>query len=230
MPRAKAAYDENGLWKIRQFDHDQWERLTGRLRKRLRPFYPDKGAVPVPPFGHPADEWANVILAEASAAVEMTRWLMLRRTNEELRVEFDDLMSRLSSAADALSNMSLDVQNLLPVDVEPLTVRDAIQEMLPKFQAARARVANLRRAPKIAEVMQAAALEMSIRVLRIAKDYGLSIAATAHTELGYISDAVQILKIVGDELGVCLDEKSWKRQIARARDHAPDLRALNTPQ
>lgn len=39
-----------------------------------------------------------------------------------------------------------------------------------------------------------------------------------------MSDAVRILKIIGDELGLTLDESAWKKVITKAKKDAPDLR------
>lgn len=87
MTTAKPRYDGGGDWKNRQYDQATWEALGERVRKKLRRFYPDKNAKAEPPFAHPADDWANYLLAESESVLSMELWLRLRLTKAELRAE-----------------------------------------------------------------------------------------------------------------------------------------------
>lgn len=224
MPTAKPRYDSGGDWKNRQYTEAEWEELKERLRKKLRDFYPDKNAEADPTFGHPADSWVNCLLAEADSAVSLMLWLRLRLTNEELRAERKDLLSTLNKADKCLSNLSHDLDIMLGVDADVLGCRDKIRELVPRIEAAEAAISRLPRARKLSDAQHQAAVEMAIRVLRILKSYGISPAATADADLGYFSDAVRILKIIGDELGLALAESTWKDAIIKAKQSVPDLR------
>ena len=224
MPSAKPAYDKDGSWKYRQFAPAEWDSLTKRLQAKLRPFYPDKSATDDETFGHPADGWSNYLLSECESTVSMMLWLRRRRTNEELRAERDDLLRTLNKAVKSLGTVSHDLDILFGGDADLLGVRDKIKELIPPIEASKAKIANLPKARTPKDVNHFAAVEMAIRALRVLKGEGGTVAATADMDLNYISDAVQILKIIGDELGLKLDETTWKKAIIKAKKAAPDLR------
>jgi len=224
MPRAKAKYDTDGSWKNRVYGAGQWAAIEVRLQAKLRPFYPDKNAVVDPQWGHPADEWARRLLAAAYGAVDMEHWLGRRLTNEELRAEQQDLLATVKKTAERLGAVSHDLKRLFDYEVDLLGPQDKLKELIPHIEAIEANIAAQPKAQKSNEVNQAAALEMAIRALRVLKEAGGSIAATVDKDLGYISDAVRILKIVGDELGLALDETVWKKVIIKAKNEASDLR------
>lgn len=222
MPTAKPRYDSGGKWKHRQWSEVEWEETKKHLRKKLRPFYPDKNAKADPPFGHPADEWANSLLDEAEGAISMMLWLRRRLTNEELRAERKDLLSTLNKADKRLSKLSHDFDIMLGVDADVLGCRDKIRELIPRVEATEATIAKLPRAKKLRDAQHDAAVEMAVRVLRV-KNHGLSTAATADADLVYFSDDVQILKIIGDEIGLRLAETTWKNTILEAKKLTPGL-------
>lgn len=222
MPTAKPRYDSGGKWKHRQWNEVEWENTKKHLRNKLRPFYPDKNAKADPPFGHPADAWANSLLDEAEEAISMMLRLRRRLTNEELRAERKDLLSMLNKADKRLSNLSHDFDIMLGVDADVLGCRDKIRELIPRVEATEATIAKLPRAKKLMDAQHDAAVEMAVRVLRV-KNHGLSTAATADADLGYFSDDVQILKIIGDEIGLRLAETTWKDTILEAKKLTPGL-------
>ena len=224
MPSAKPAYDSDGSWKYRQFAPAEWESLTKRLQAKLRPFYPDKSATDDETFGHPADGWSNYLLNECESAVSMMLWLRRRRTNEELRAEREDLLRTLNKALNSLSTVSHDLDILFGGDADLLGVCDKIKELIQPIEASEAKIANLPKATTPKDANHSAAVKMAIRALRILKGEGGTVAATADKDLNYISEAVQILKIIGDELGLKLDETTWKKAIIKAKKAAPDLR------
>lgn len=220
---AKPAYDVDGSWKHQQFDPSEWEAMSERLQIKLRPFYPDKGATDDPVIGHPAVGWSNYLLSESWGAVSMMLWLRLRLTNEELRVEREDLLRTLNKAVLSLSTVSRDLDNLFGVEADVLGTRDKIKVLIPFIEQAKSKIAALPKADTQREANHSAALEMAIRALRVLKGEGGTVTATADKDLNYISDAVQILKIIGDELNLCLDETTWKKVIIKAKRAAPDL-------
>ena len=154
----------------------------------------------------------------------MTLWLLRRRTNEELRVERDDLLQTLNKAVICLSTVSRDLDILFGVDADVLGTRDMIKVLIPHIEDSKTKIANLPKAKTPKDANHSAAVEMAIRALRVLKAEGGTTAATANKGDGYISDAVKILKIIGDELNLCLDETTWKKVIIKAKKSACDLR------
>jgi hypothetical protein len=67
------------------------------------------------------------------------------------------------------------------------------------------------------------AVELAIRVLRVLKEYGIKPAATGDAYWGYTSDAVEILKLIGDDIKLVRDELTWRDIIIKAKTSAPDL-------
>lgn len=223
MPTATPKYDTDGSWKFRQYDSQSWDKLKLTLQTALRPFYPDKNAETDPIFGHPADGWANSLLSEAYDAVSTMRWHGLRLSNEQLRAEQKDVLSRLRKAAKCLDTMSHDLNIMLGIDADLLGCRDKILEIIPLVAAADTVISGLPTAKKRRDAEDHAAVEMAIRTLRILKAEGISTSATAETNSGYISKAIQILKIIGDALGLVLDPKTWVKKVAKAKQSASDL-------
>ena len=217
MPTARPRYDGGGAWKTRQFGEDEWEAIGKRVREKLRRFYPDKNAKAEPPFEHPAYGWANGLLYEAENAVSMTLWLSRRLTNAELRAERDHALVTLKKADQCLSNLSHDLNIMLGVDADVLDCRDRIREIVPRLKAAAADIDRLPKAKKQKDAQHAAAVEMAIRLLRDLEACGVSTAATAGADARRPSAAVQILKIIGDEIGLILKEATWKGIIIKAK-------------
>lgn len=221
MPTAKPRYDGGGNWKYHQYTEAEWEALKKRISEKLRPFYPGKNAQSDPTFGHPADVWADCLLNEAKGAVSRMLWLRRRLTNEELRAERDDVLAILEKSAECLGKLSHDLDIILGVDADIRGCRDKIMELIPRFEAAKDGIAKLPRARKPRDAQHAAAVEMAIRVLRLLSSQGIAPAATADTDLGYTSDAVKILKIIGDEIELKLAERTWKKIIIKAKPSMP---------
>lgn len=223
MPTAKPRYDSDGSWKRRQFSASEWDDLEARIRKKLRPYYPDKNATADSTFGHPADGFANAMLSEAESAISMILGLRLRLTNEELRAERTDVLIALTKAEYCLSNLSHDFDIMLGVDADVRGCRDKLRELIPRVEGADAAIRRLSRAKRLTEAQAEAAVAMAIGVLRIWKGHGGSTGATADVSFDRTSDAVKILKILGDGLGLCLAEKTWVTSIGKAKQKAPDL-------
>lgn len=226
MPSAKPVYDATEDWKHRQFDSTEWEALGERLRHKLRPFYPDKDAEERPIFGHPADSWANYLLSDAWSAISIMSNLRLRLTNEQILAEQQDILTTLQKADRILSSVSPDLSRLFDIDADVLGTRDKIRELIPVVESSAVKVSRLPRAKKRREADSDAAVEVAIRVLRIFKDHGGRVSATADSDHHYVSDAVSILKILGDELGLSLSAGTWKKVVAQARAQAADLKPV----
>ena len=215
MPSAKAPYDKNVIWKYRQFSDSDWQKMTERLQTKLAPLYPVIATTPE--IEPDKSAWVVRLQSEAYSAISTVLWHNRRRTNEELRAERNDLLSVLNKAADCLSTLSPDLDRLLGVDVDVLGARDKILKLIPPIQASEALIAKLPRAKKIKDAQHDAAIEMAISCLRVVKEYGGEVSVTLVPEFEKISPAIQILKILGDELGLVLSEPTWKRAVALAK-------------
>jgi hypothetical protein len=77
--------------------------------------------------------------------------------------------------------------------------------------------------PKLSESRHRIGIEMAIRVMRVLKDYDVSISASADPDLNYISAAVKILQAIGNDIGLCLSAVTWRDLIAEAKQATPDL-------
>lgn len=219
MPTKNPRFDGGGDWKYRQFTPDEWDSLQIRVQKELRKYYPDKSAIDIDgsPFGHPADAWANSLLSEAKEAVSTILWHGTRLTNEELRNERADILKTLEAADSKLDTISHDLDKLLGVEADVRGCRDKIKELIPYFQNAEAKIAQLPQAKRISEAQRAASLEMAVRVLRILSGRGIKITATYDLDHDYPSDAVDILKILGDAIGLVLSKPTWKGVIIKVK-------------
>ena len=217
MPTAKPRYDGDGSWKFRQLSKAEWDELGTKIRLKLRPYYPDQNATVDPNLGHPADEWANILLSEAESAVSTILWHHRRCTSAELRAEQADVAAVLKKAENCLSHLSHDFDVMLGVDADVLGCRDKLRELIHRVEAAKAAIAQLPRATKLADAQADACVEMAIRVLSAWKERGGSMAATADSDVGRASDAVKILKILGDGLGLRIAERTWVTHITEAK-------------
>lgn len=215
MPSAKAPYDKNLIWKYPQFSDADWQEMTERLQTKLAPLYPEIATTPEIELAKRA--WVSRLQNEANSAISTVLWHNRRRTNEELRAERNDLLSVLNKAADCLNTLSPDLDRLLGVDADVLGTRDKILKLIPPIQASEALIAKLPRAKNKKDARHAAAVELAIRCLRVVKEYGGKVSVTLVPELERISPAIQILKILGDELDLELSESAWKNAVALAK-------------
>ena len=215
MPSAKAPYDKNVIWKYRQFSDADWLEMTQRLKTKLTPLYPVIATTPE--IEEAKSVWVSRLQREAHSAISTVLWHTRRRTNEELRAECNDLLGVLNKAADCLNTLSYDFDILLGVDVDVLGVRDKILKLIPTIEASKAKIAKLPRAKNIKDAQHDAAMEMAIGCLRVVKEYGGEVSGTLVPEFERTSPAIQILKILGNELGLVLSESTWKKAVARAK-------------
>lgn len=81
----------------------------------------------------------------------------------------------------------------------------------------------LPKARKFAEAQHEAAKEMVIRVGRILNKSGILVPASGNAYFKHTPPAIQILKILGDELGLALEYLTWRDTIIAAKKLAPDI-------
>ena len=217
MAKPKPRYDDHASWKTRQFDGPEWDALQVRIQKKLRPFYPDADAVIDPTFGHPADAWANGLLHDAEGGASMMLWLRRSLPKEEQRAEIEDLLRTLRKAAKCLGTVSFDVARKIDISADVLGCRDKILELIPFVEAVSPVIEKMPQAMKLADAQHDAAMEMTIRVLHTLEASGVSIAATANKKTKSASQAVKILKAIGDEIELVFAESTWRDKVLKAR-------------
>lgn len=219
MPTAKPQYDRFGEIKSQKsnFSQAEWNDLHKLVRRELRPLYPHNDVDDDPTFGHAADEWASHLLEVAHTEVSTWRWLEERLTNEELRAEQADILRALEKAHASLSEMSYDLHNLLGPEVDVLECRDLIGRLIPDIEQSREKIDRLPPAKGRQKANHKAALEMTVQVVRLLKNDGIPVKATADKDRDLISPAVKILQVLGDALDLKLDVTRWKDLISKAR-------------
>jgi hypothetical protein len=218
MPTAKARYLGDGSGELlSDFSH--------QLKEELRSFYQGKNANPdLGEWVEPADAFVEEILSEAWWAKSALHVQEYEITKAEVRAEHVDLLKSLRAIEYKLRNLSPDLDRLLGIDADPLGCADQIALMAQHVITASADVARLSKAKKPVEKQHDIAVELAIRVLRVLQVYGIPAAATGDAYFAYTSNAVKILKLIGDDLGIKRDQLTWRDTIIKAKQQAPDLR------
>lgn len=217
MPTAKARYLGGSPRKL-------IGDFSDLLKRKLRQYCPAQQADTDEFWGHPADEFVGHILLEARWAKEELHWHALESTKAELRAERVNLLKSLVGACQRLRTLSPDFARLLVIDADPLGCADRLDELIRHIEDTKSDIDFLPRSERKAEKNHAVAVEMAIRVLRVLQGYGIKPAATGDTTFGYTSDAVRILKLLGDDMKLVLSESTWRDIIIEAKAAAPDLR------
>jgi hypothetical protein len=216
MSTAKAKYMGDGSGKrIPDF--------SDTLRQTLRAFYPDQNVEPDPVWGHPADAFVETILGEAWWAKSALHAQEFDSTKAEVRVEHEDILKSLRATERKLRSLSPDLDRLLGVDADPLGCADQIALMAKHLTAASEAVERMNKAKKPIDKQYVVAVELALRVLRVLHAYGIPAAATGDAYFGYTSKAIEILKLIGDDLGLVRDELTWRDIFIKAKQQAPDL-------
>lgn len=223
--RPKAKFNGGRIPKQHVFSDD--------TRAKLRALYPHQ-ADTCPVFGHPADAFVEVLLIEGywlAGALGATKLFL---TKEEARAECDALLKDLRGAHMKLLNLSTDFDNMLGQDADPRGCADSIALMIKCAESAWSNT-NLRkkRARKPAEWQHHVALDFAGRIAIVLRDYEINPSATVSTYLRalditqskntgtedaseYVSDAVKILKLIADDVGLVLAESTWRDTLAEA--------------
>ena len=197
--------------------------FSDTLKARLRGYYPDRQAEPDPTWGHPADNFVLRVLAAARSAIAQLHWQQFESTKQDIRAEHADFIRSLKSVHHKLTNLSPDYERLLGVETDNLGCADLVQVLIRHVEAAACRIEDLPTAKRPAERQRETMLEMSIGVLRCVKDFGIAASATGSAYFDYTSDAVQILKAIGDDIGLARDDLTWRDIIGEAKKSAPDI-------
>lgn len=225
MATKKPPYKGDGAWsKTRDF--------SDNLKQKLKEFYPLNDGQDLI-FGAPthsdddnstkSDEFVEAILSEASFALEELHWIKFDIIKEEIRKEREDLLKHLKRTHQRLVSLSPAFERLLGIDADPPGCAGEIQQLINHVEQTEQQINKLPRAKKPAEKEYDIELEMAIRVLRKANDYGIEISGSDHYETGQVTTAVRILKLIGDDIVLRRHERVWSKIVAEAVKLAPDL-------
>lgn len=210
----------NGHHGIGKLPHE----FSDSFKASIHTMYPVNNAEVCPYFGHPADDFVNAILSEVRFATDELDALSRRLVKQDLIAERDAVRSTLTSAHDKLRTLSPDFDALLGVDAAPLGLADRLDAFLRRIDTVV--IEEFAPVPNAKDVRSNIAHELAIRVLRVAKEYGMEkISATADAVFGYTSDAVRLLVIIGNEIGINYVSGTWKNIIADILKEDPDLKS-----
>lgn len=217
MTTAKAKYVGGG-------DGEAIPDFSEKLKKDLRAFYPGKDAKVDSVWGHPADAFVEAVLGEAWWAKSMLYWQRFGITKDEVRAEQADLLKTLRECEYKLRNLSPDHSRLFGINADPLDCADRISLLIQSAATAAPAIERMEKARKPIEKQHDVVVELSVLVLRVLQQYGIRAAATGDDYFEYVSDAVKILKLIGDDLGLVRDELTWRDAIIKAKRNAPDVK------
>jgi hypothetical protein len=105
-----------------------------------------------------------------------------------------------------------------------VAVESAIHTMAQHADAAAEVVAEMSKSRKLQDRQSAVIVESTIRILRVLKQYQIPAAATGDSYFPYTSNAVRILKLIGDDLGLVRSKLTWRDIISEVKEQAPDLK------
>lgn len=185
---------------------------SAKLRAQLREFVTDEQ---VPGFGSTADEFAELVCYEAAS---VAAWLdQPRASRRDLQREIDALVSALEEAERRTRNLSDDADRLLGAQADPEALLEHLLAIGGCARSARASADSRPGRDNPVAYRHRIAAEMALRVLRVLDDYGIPAAATCNPDHGFQSDAVTILKLVGDDLGLPLSPATWRDVILKVQ-------------
>lgn len=216
MTTAKAKYKGDGSGMLIPDFSDS-------LKAKLRAFYPKQDADGDPEWGDSADSFVAHILSEAWQAKSELHWQNFESRKQEIRAEHADLSRALQDCEHKLRNLSPDFDRLLGFNADPLACADQIKAFIEHVVKAGEAIKHLSKRKRPYEKQHAVAVEMALCVLRALREYGIQPAATGDAYYGYKSDAVVILKLIGDDIGIRRDELTWRDTIIKAKQIASDL-------
>jgi len=210
MPTAKAKYLGDG---IGQLIPD----FSDALKEKLHAFYPDK-SVELDEIWEPrADAFVEEILAEAWWAKSALHALEFDLTKAEIQAEHADLLKTLHAVESKLRNLSPGLDRLLNINADPLGCADQVALLAQYVSDASEVIKRSTKARKPIEKQYEIVVELACRVLKVLPEHKIPVAATGDCYFGYTSDAVKILKLIGDDLGLVRDELTWRDIISKTK-------------
>lgn len=213
--------------------------FSDELRTKLRSYYPQQNAESCQHFSHPADTFVEYVLSAANNAAADMMWQEFNVTKQELRTEQKDMLKSLKDTQDKLRKLSPPFYRLLENGAAPLGVADSLEEIIRQIEATVPRIDALPQKIHPDQEKHNIAVEMASHVLPVLKANRIKISATYGSYTNkkditaqgydgidssqYISDAVKILKAIGDDIGLDLVENTWRDIISQVKKSSPDL-------
>lgn len=191
--------------------------FSSDLRKKLHNYAPQKSATAFDMIEHPGDRFVEDILnAAGNAAADMV-WALSEVNKQGLIAEQKNALKAVQATTEKLRRLSQPLVNLLEVGADPMGVADQLEKLAGQLEATEIQLKGLTRVARPVEAHHKIALELAPRVLSVLEEYGLSIGATYDKDVTSPSDAVVVLKLVGDDIGLCLSEVTWRDIVAKSK-------------
>ena len=216
---------------FRQFDEESWQRLKERIRVDLKKYYPvEFNEEDIDPdYGHPADEWAGQMLDVAYGSLSMFVGSASKSSKKELQKHHSELHKTLVNVVTLLSAMPDDLKRLLPVHAD---VDDMVGRLKDFDGMVQSIEPNLEMLPRVkvmySSFKRAAAVDMATRVLSSFQERGGKISITADVEQGYVSNAIKIIQIFGEAVGMVYGVLGWKAILQEVVAQSPHLKQEQT--
>lgn len=161
----------------------------------------------------------EVILSEADWAWGQTQALKLNLQRADRIAEYQQIQKSLINSIECLQHMSWDVSFSLGYDFEELDLRDEAQALVRQFEDAIKRIesamrpvgakAGMHAKPKSDSQRNLIATELAKRTISAISNLNLKVTASG------TSPTVQILKIVGDKVGLARSLPTWRDTVHR---------------
>jgi hypothetical protein len=141
----------------------------------------------------------------------------------DVEAELLQLQVLLETVVTKLRTLSRDVLNLLSIDLDPVDCADRNERCQVCIREASTKTKSLDTKMQAHRARAMIAHELAIRVLRVAHGYGMKIAASGSDGSGtYVSDAIKLLKLVGDHIGIKRQLLTWRGIVAKVKAEATE--------
>ena len=188
------------------------------IRLALQSFSPRHEAEQGAQAQYSKREFIERVIVAADWAVYAIRDARLSLTKQDLQAERDNVLITLETTRDKLRSLSPDFDRLLGIDADPLGCADSLHALILKVIDSNYKIAKHPNKLKAIESKHAISIELAMRVLPIAKEYGIIISASGSANYpGSESEAVKLLKVVGDAIDLKLEVLTWRNVIAKVK-------------
>lgn len=170
-----------------------------------------------------ADAFVSALLSEVQWAISQYDFYKRELTKQQIEAEQKDILKHLQSLHIRLEKMSPDLDRLLPCSAEQLACSKSIENLIGHMEEAGRLIAQLPNRRKLSEKQHALAVGITTSALPVLNHFGVSVAATSNDYSKGASDAVQILKAIGEDIGLRYNEKTWRDLISEAKSQSRNL-------